>query len=91
MTNVKSLWHLTGAKWIDNDPEVDVLAVTVAGNGTEYAICIAGNKGMNVNEIVAALRAGTAGLIHVAGGDMRIVGAESPDDAMFDTGDQRPS
>jgi len=90
---VQTLWHMTGAKWVDENPDCDVMAVTVSGRGHDYAVCVSGFKGMKVNDIVNAMRAATAGLIHAAGGDMSVVGCSSPDDnaALFDTGDQRPS
>ncbi len=88
-----SLWHMTGATWIDKDPACDVMAVTVNGRGQDYVVCVSGFKGMKVNDIVNAMRAAAAGLIHAAGGDMSVVGCTSPDDnaALFDTGNQRPS
>jgi len=95
MTNtvVKVVWHMTGVKWVDEDPTCDVMAVTVNGRGQDYAVCVSGFKGMKVQDIVNAMRAATAGLIHAAGGDMSVVGCSSPDDnaELFDTGDQRPS
>jgi hypothetical protein len=88
---VKTLWHVTGASYIDTDPEVDVIAVTVEGLGHEYAVCVSGHKKLSGDEIVYALRAAAAGLIRAAGGDLSAVGCETPEQSMFDTGDQRAS
>ena len=52
MTVTKSLWHVTGSKWVDTDPEVDVIALTVSGHGKEYAVSCAGPKGMKSNEFI---------------------------------------
>lgn len=89
----KALWHLMSAKWIDTDPDCDVMAVVVAGNRTEYAVCVSGPKNLKTNEIIDALRAAAAGLIQVTGGDVSVVGCESPgaQGDLFDTGTQRPS
>jgi hypothetical protein len=91
MSDVKtrSLWQVLDAQWIDTDPECDVIAVALRGNGTEYTITCAGPRGMKSNEFITALRAGTAALIRTVGGDMSIVGGADPKDATFDTGDQR--
>jgi hypothetical protein len=91
MTTTKSLWHVTGADYVSTDPEVDVMVVTVAGLGTEYAVCVSGHKNMDSNEMVSALRAAAAALILASGGDPADVGCGTPDTDRFDTGDQRPS
>ena len=88
-TETMTLWHMLSADWIDKDPEVDVLAGTVTGNKKHYAVCVSGHKNMSSTEIIGALRAATAGLIHATGGDMSVVGCISPEDSKFDTGDQR--
>lgn len=91
MTTSKSLWHVLGADYIDKDPEVDVMLVTVAGLGTEYAVCVSGHKKMNSSEMIQALRAAAAALIQASGGDMGDVGCSTPELSKFDTGNQRPS
>lgn len=91
MTVTKSLWHITGSTWIDTDPEMDVIALTVSGNGKDYAVSCAGPKGMKSNEFITAMRAAAAALIMVGGGDLTQVGAETAEDSTFDTGNQRPS
>ena len=89
---VKSLWYMTGAQYLDVDPDCDVMAVTVTGHGHEYVVCVSGHKDLKVPEIINALRAAAGGLLRAAGGDMSVVGCESADDdTTFDTGDQRAS
>jgi hypothetical protein len=91
MTETKSLWRVTGAEWIDEDPQIDVIAVTVASlNGDQYAVTCAGPKGMLPSQFIAAMRAAVAILILKVGGDLSLVGAETAGD-LFDTGDQKPS
>ena len=86
-----AIWQPLECFWIDKDPEVDVIVVTVKGGGQEYVITCAGHKGMTPREFIDALRAATAVLIRAAGADTNVVGATSPDAAQFDTGDQRAS
>jgi hypothetical protein len=90
-TVVQTLWHITSASYIDTDPELDVMAVTVTGLGREYAVCVSGHKHLNANEIISALRAAAAGMIVACGGDLSVVGCSTTDDAKFDTGNQRAS
>lgn len=87
----KTMWRITGSVWVDTDPELDVIALTVSGRGKEFAVTCAGPKGMEADEFITAIRAAAAGMLLAVGGDMSQVGAESVEESAFDTGDQRPS
>lgn len=91
MSTIKThtVWQLIDAHWIDTDPTTDCIAVTVRGNGTEYAIACSGPKGMKSNEFISAMRVSVAGLLRAGGGDMSVVGCGEVSDPKFDTGDQR--
>jgi hypothetical protein len=84
-----TVWQLLDAQWIDTDPMVSVIATTVRGNGTEYAVVCSGPKGMKSNEFISAIRVAVAGLLRAGGGDMSVVGCGEVSDPRFDTGDQR--
>jgi len=91
-TVTKSLWKPLDLRLIDTDPEVDVFAISIQGNGTIYAMTVAGPKGLGLREATDALRASCAFLILAGGGDMSVVGCSNPtEDPTFDTGNQRPS
>jgi len=87
----KSLWRVLDTRLIETDPDVDVIAVTVEGDGKVYTAVVSGHKGMNSNEFITALRAATAGLLQAVGADMSVVGAQegNSEDKTFDTGTQR--
>jgi hypothetical protein len=84
-----TVWHLLEAQWVDADPDCDVIAVTLQGNGSVYTVCCSGPKDMTSRDFISAMRIAVAGLIRAAGGDMSVVGCGTPDDAKFDTGNQR--
>jgi hypothetical protein len=86
-----SIWRVLSATFITEDPQVDVMALTVAGNGREYGVAISGHKGMQSTDFIPALRAACAGLLVAVGVDPGIVGAaeHDPENAIFDTGSQR--
>lgn len=95
MSKIKSSsqWQVLDARWVDTEPDCDVICVAVQGGGDVYAITCSGPKGMKPREFITALRAGTAAMLRASGGDMSEVGAKALDDTdpTFDTGTQRPS
>jgi len=92
-TVTRSLWKPLDLRMIeDAGPDVDVLAISIQGNGTIYAVTVAGPKGLGLKESIDALRSACAFLIREGGGDMSVVGCSNQtEDPTFDTGSQRPS
>lgn len=90
-TGTVSLWRVLSSEYYTDDPEHDVMALTVAASGHNYAVAISGPKGMRSIEFIPALQAACAALLMAVGEDPSIVGAKyhDPDDETFDTGNQR--
>jgi hypothetical protein len=88
-TTTMMIWHITGSEFIDADPEVDVVALSVSDGTRDYAVSVCGRKGMKSNEFINALRAAVAGLLIATGADPKAVGCESLEDPIFNTGNQR--
>lgn len=84
-----TLWRCLDAQWIDTDPECDVIALTMRADGKDFNVACAGPKGMRSTDFIPAVRAAAAALIAAVGGDLAMVGASTPTDNTFDTGDQR--
>jgi hypothetical protein len=78
----RSLWRVIDCRWVDKEPDVDVIAVVVANGrtGDSYAVTCAGPKGMKSDQFIDAIRAATASLLRAAGGDMSSVGARPLDE-----------
>lgn len=91
MTKTSTLWKIVSCDWVDKDPDLDVIAISVKGPGGLYAVVCSGHKGMKSDEFITAIRAAAAGLIVAGGGDLSVVGAATLEDSKFDTGNQRPS
>ncbi len=93
-TPTQVVWRVLSAVWIDTDPQVDVIALSLQASGKMYCVTCAGPKDMSSNEFIPAVRAACAAMIAACGGDMSVVGvgtAETAEIAKFDTGDQRAS
>jgi hypothetical protein len=89
MSDVKTstLWRVTGADWLDAEPDVDTITISLRANSEDFAVACTGPKGMKSDKFIAALRAAAAALIRANGGDISAVGAEELD--LFNTGSQR--
>jgi hypothetical protein len=85
---VRTEWHIVDAQWVDEDPDVSVIAVTVRSNGKEYVVVCSGPKGMKSDEFVPAITAASHALSAASGNTASVV---DPKDDMFDTGNQRAS
>jgi hypothetical protein len=84
----KTMWSTIGAVFGTQDG-MDVICVTVAADGKQYSVSIAGPEGMKAQGFIGAARAATAVLLQAVGADMKLVGAMTLEDSEFDTGDQR--
>jgi hypothetical protein len=82
-----TLWRVTGSDWIDDEPDVSTIALSLRANNEDYAVACTGPKGMKSDQFISALRAAAAALIGASGGDLSTVGAAQL--GLFDTGDQR--
>ena len=81
-------WRIVDAQWIDEDPDVSVIAVTVQSNGKEYAVVCSGPKGMKSDEFVPAITA-AGHVLNISSGTA--VSVADPQGDLFDTGNQRAS
>jgi hypothetical protein len=81
------LVHMAGVR----DEDMDLITIVVRAEAKEYAVVISGPSGMSSTDVSGALRGATAHYISAAGGDASVVGAQSPDEALMDTGTQRPN
>jgi hypothetical protein len=85
-----TVWRCLDARWIDNDPECDVIALVMQAAGAEFGVVCSGPKGMKSNDFIPAVHAALAALIGAAGGDIEQVGARDASQGdLFDTGGQR--
>jgi hypothetical protein len=91
MSAVRTIWRQLAVNWVDDDPYTDVIVLVLQANGKEYIVTCAGPKDMKSDEFISAIRIAAGLLIRAGGGDMSVVGCGTPDDATFDTGDQRTS
>ncbi len=91
MTETRTVWRQLAVDWVDDNKDTDVIALVLQANGKEYVVTCAGPKDMKSDEFILAIRIAAGFLIRAGGGDMSVVGCGTPDDAKFDTGDQRAS
>jgi hypothetical protein len=83
-----TLWRVTGSDWMDDEPDVSTIVLSLRANNADYAVACTGPKGMKSDQFISALRAAAAAaLIGASGGDLSTVGAAQL--GLFDTGDQR--
>lgn len=87
-TSTICIWRVLDAQWIDTDPDVSVIAVTLQASGKEYVVVCSGPKGMLSDEFTSAVQAAATTLIRANGGNISVA---DPQMDMFDTGDQRAS
>jgi hypothetical protein len=75
------LWRIADCSWLDKEPEVDTILVTVVNGrtGEPYGVTCTGPKGMKSDQFVTAIRAALAGLMLASGGDMSEIGARPLD------------
>jgi hypothetical protein len=85
----RTAWAVLDAKWVDTDPECDVIAVELQANGKNYSVACSGPKNMKSNEFISAMYAAAAGLIRASGNDLSSLKVVDDSTAQFDTGDQR--
>jgi hypothetical protein len=86
-TQTNTLWRVTGSDWMDDEPDVSTIALSLRANNADYAVACTGPKGMKSDQFISALRAAAAALTGASGGDLSTVGASQL--GLFDTGDQR--
>jgi hypothetical protein len=82
-----TIWRVTGYDWMDDEPDVSTIVLSLRTNNEDYAVACTGLKGMKSDQFISALRAAAAALIGASGGDISTVGAAQL--GLFDTGDQR--
>jgi hypothetical protein len=80
------LWRTLDVNWIDTDPAVSVIAVTMQAKGKEYVVVCSGPKGMKSDEFVPAIIATGQSLNAASGGGISV---GDPEADKFDTGTQR--
>jgi hypothetical protein len=87
--STRTAWAVLGAKWVDTDPECDVIAVELQANGKNYAVVCSGPKNMKSTEFISAMYAAAAGLVRASGNELGSLKVVDDKNAQFDTGDQR--
>jgi hypothetical protein len=88
MTTTRILWRMLDAQWVDTEPDVSMIALTMQANGKEYIVVCSGPKGMKSDEFIPAIVAAGTTLNTASGDSVRVGGPETD---RFDTGDQRAS